>query len=60
MGTRGRGSFPGGKAAGVLKLTTHLHPVPRSRMRVAIPPLPLYTSMAWCSVKKHRENRRPQ
>jgi hypothetical protein len=26
--------------AGVVNLTTHLHPVPRSRMRGAIPPLP--------------------
>jgi hypothetical protein len=34
-----RDSFPGGKAA-EMKLTTHLHLVPRSRMRGAIPPLP--------------------
>jgi len=26
--------------------------VPRSRMRTAIPPLPQYTFMTWCSVKK--------
>jgi len=26
--------------------------VPRSRMRRAIPPLPQYAFMAWCSVKK--------
>jgi hypothetical protein len=35
-----------------VKLTTHLHLVPRSRMRGAIPPLPQYAFMAWCSVKK--------
>jgi hypothetical protein len=29
MGTKG--SFPGGKAAGSVKLTTHLHLVPRSK-----------------------------
>jgi hypothetical protein len=28
------------------------HLVPRSRMRGAIPPLPQYTLMAWCSAKK--------
>jgi hypothetical protein len=32
------------------KLTTHLHLAPRSRMRGAIPPLPQYDFMAWCSV----------
>jgi len=32
--------------------------LPRSRMRGAIPPLPQYTFIAWCSVKKkeHRDN----
>jgi hypothetical protein len=55
MGTRG--SFPGGKAAGVAKLTTHLHLVPKLRMHRAIPPLPQYASMEWCLVKKkHRDN----
>jgi len=34
-----------------VKLTTHLHPVPRSRMRGAIHPLPQYVFMTWCSVK---------
>jgi hypothetical protein len=34
-----------------VKLTTHLHLVPRSRMCGAIPPLPQYAFMAWCSVK---------
>jgi hypothetical protein len=32
------------------KLTTHLHLVPRSRMRGAIPPAPHYVFMAWFSV----------
>jgi len=35
-----------------VKLTTHFHLVPRSRMRGAIPPLPQYVFMVWCSVKK--------
>jgi hypothetical protein len=35
-----KGSFPGAKVAGVVKLTTHLHLVPRSRMHEAVPPLP--------------------
>jgi len=35
-----------------MKLTTHIHLVPGSRMRGAIPPLPQYAFMAWCSVKK--------
>jgi len=34
-----------------VKLTTHIHLVPRSRMREAIPPLPLYAFIASCSVK---------
>jgi len=33
-----------------VKLTTHLHLVPKLRIRGAIPPLPQY-DMAWCSVK---------
>jgi hypothetical protein len=36
---------------GCMKLTTHLHLGLRSRMRGAIPPLPQYAFMAWCSVK---------
>jgi hypothetical protein len=44
MGTRG--FSPGDKAAGVVKLTTQLHPVPRSRMRGAILSLPNTSSMA--------------
>jgi hypothetical protein len=34
-----------------VKLTTHLHLVPRSRISGDIPPLPHYAFMAWCSVK---------
>jgi hypothetical protein len=48
-------SFPGVKAAGGVKLTTHLHLAPRLRMRVAISPIPQYVFMAWCLVK-HRDN----
>jgi len=36
----GGGSFPGDKAAGVVKLTSHFHLVPRLRMRGYIPPFP--------------------
>jgi hypothetical protein len=44
----------GGKAAGV-KLTAHLHLVPRSRMRGAIPPLP--NTPSWRGAQlKHRDN----
>jgi hypothetical protein len=35
-----QGLFPWGLSGRGVKLTTHLHPVPRSRMRGAIPPLP--------------------
>jgi hypothetical protein len=45
---------PGVRGWGV-KLTTHLHLVPRLRKREAIPPLPQYVFMAWCLVK-HRGN----
>jgi hypothetical protein len=48
MGTRD--SFSGVKRLGV-KLTTHLHLVPKSRMRGAILALPQYAFMACCSVK---------
>jgi hypothetical protein len=34
-----------------VKLTTHLHLVLRSRMPGAVPPLPQYAIMTWCSVK---------
>jgi hypothetical protein len=45
LGVSGRG----------VKLTTHLHLVPRSRMCGAIPPLPHYVCMAWRLVK-HMDN----
>jgi hypothetical protein len=38
-----------------MKLTTHLHLEPGSRMHGAIPPLPQNTFMAWCSVKAQRQ-----
>jgi hypothetical protein len=38
-----------------LKLTTHLHLLPRWRMSGAIPPFLQYVFMAWCLVK-HRDN----
>jgi len=34
-----------------VKLTTHFHPVPRSRIPGAIPPLPQHAFMAWYSLK---------
>jgi hypothetical protein len=51
-----RGFFPRGWSERVVKLTTHLHPVPRSRKYGCIHPLP-YTP-SWRSVKlvKHRDN----
>jgi hypothetical protein len=51
MCTGGGGSFPGDKATGSVKLTTHLHLVPRLRTRGAIPPLNQYVFMAWYLVK---------
>jgi hypothetical protein len=47
-----QGLFLWGQSGRGVKLTTHLHLVPRSRMRRAIPPLLQHTFMAWCSVKK--------
>jgi hypothetical protein len=47
-------SFSGGKWLGI-KLTIHLHLVPRPRMCGAMPPLTQYIFMAWCLVK-HRDN----
>jgi hypothetical protein len=38
-----------------VKLITHLHLVPRSRMRGALPPFPQYAYMAWCSFKAQRQ-----
>jgi hypothetical protein len=36
-------------------MTTHFHPVPRSRMRGAITPLSQYVFMAWCLVKAQEQ-----
>jgi len=49
MGTRG--SFPGAKAAGGVKLINHLHLVPGPRLRGAVSPFLQYNFMALCSVK---------
>jgi hypothetical protein len=38
-----------------VRLTTHLHLVPRSRLSGAILPLPEYVFAAWCLLK-HRDN----
>jgi hypothetical protein len=46
-----RGSFRGGKGDRDVKPTTHFHPLPRTRMRGAIAPVPQYAFMAWCTVK---------
>jgi hypothetical protein len=51
MGTR---VFSLGWSRRGVKLNNHLHLVQRSRMRGAIPPIPLYVFMKWCFVK-HRE-----
>jgi hypothetical protein len=51
MGTRG--SFPGVKRPDRY-LTTHLHLVPRLRIRGAISALTQYVFMAWCIIK-HRD-----
>jgi hypothetical protein len=50
-----QGLFPWGQNGREVKPTTHLHLVPRSRIRGAIPPLPQYAFMAWCLVK-HWDN----
>jgi hypothetical protein len=34
------------------RVAAHLHLVPRAIMRGAIPPLPQYAFMVWCSVKE--------
>jgi hypothetical protein len=54
MGTRG--SFFGGKAAGAWNWPLTSIYCRGQRMRGAIPPLPQYAFMAWCLVKKHRDN----
>jgi hypothetical protein len=53
MGTRG--SFPGGKVARSMKLTTHLHLVLRSKIDWSYTSTPQYAFMAWCLVT-HRNN----
>jgi hypothetical protein len=52
MGTRG--SFIGGKAAGAWSWPLTSIQFRGQRMRGAIPLLPQYAFMAWCSVKKSR------
>jgi hypothetical protein len=49
------GPFSWGQSSRDVRLTTHLHLVPRSRMRGAIPPIPRYVFMVWCSVKKKEQ-----
>jgi hypothetical protein len=49
------GLFPWRQSDRSVKLNTHLHLVPKSIMREAIPPLPQYVFMAWFLVK-HRDN----
>jgi len=39
----------------LLESPTHLHLVPRLRMCEVIPPLPQYSFMVWCSVKKNAQ-----
>jgi hypothetical protein len=39
-----------------VKLTTHLHLVPRSKNEWSYTSTPQYAFMAWCLVKKHRDN----
>jgi len=46
-----QGLFSWGYIGRGVKLTTHLHVMPRSRMYGLIPPLPQYASMAWCLVE---------
>jgi hypothetical protein len=49
MGTRS--SFPGGKAVWGVKLTTHLHLVPRWKNEWSYTSIPQYAFMAWCLIK---------
>jgi hypothetical protein len=53
-GAEQRFSKPRKSGRGV-KLTTHLHLVPRLRMRGAVPPLSQYVLMVWCLVM-HKDN----
>jgi len=47
-----RDSTPEDKRGRDVKLTTHLHLVPGSRMRGAVPSFPQYAFVTWCWVKK--------
>jgi hypothetical protein len=48
MGTRG--SFPGDRPAGGVKLATHFHLARGQIMRGTIPKLPQYVFMSWGSI----------
>jgi hypothetical protein len=47
--------FPQGSSGQHVKLITHLHLVPKLKIRGNIPPRPQYISMEWYLVK-HRDN----
>jgi len=47
-----RDSYPIGYTGSDMKLTTHLHLVPRLRMRGALHPLLQYVFMARCLIKQ--------
>jgi hypothetical protein len=49
-----RGLFPWGEGGRWVKLTTHLHLVPRSKNAWSNTSIPQYVFMAWCSTK-HRD-----
>jgi hypothetical protein len=49
---------PSLQSNGYRRLTIHLHLVPKSRMRGAIPPLPLYVFMAWCFTSPRDQKRK--
>jgi len=51
-----QGLFPWGYSRRGVKLTTHLHLVPRSRMRGAIRPLPQYALWRGAQLKNRRDN----
>jgi hypothetical protein len=45
------GLSPRKQSGRTMKLTTHLHLVPRLKMREAVPPLLQYVFIAWCLIK---------
>jgi len=47
-----RGSFHVGESGLGVKLTTHLHLVPKLRMRGGLCPLLQYVYMVWCLIKQ--------